>query len=92
MRRPKLLEGDEDVLVQKGMHVLVSNLYYRFWVHVAEIQKEKQKIIGIICSRISKSCSYQFGDVIQFRSQNILAAFTESSNQTDANIQRNHQA
>lgn len=91
MRRPRLLEVDEDVPVQKGMHVLVSSLYYRFWVHVAEIQKT-QKIIGIICSRLSASCSYQFGDVIQFHPRNILAAFTESSNQTDANIQRNHQA
>ena len=91
MRRPKLLEGDEDVLVQKGMHVLVSNFYYRFWVHVAEIQAT-QKIIGIICSHVSKSSSYQFGDVIQFRPQNVLASFTESSNQTGANIQRIHQA
>ncbi len=91
MRRPKLLEGGLDVSVQKGMHVLVSNPYYRFWVHVAEIQPS-EKIIGIICSHVSKYSSYQFGDIIQFRPEHIFAAFTELEDQRDANIQRSHLA
>lgn len=93
MRRPRLLDGDVDDYrsVQKGDHVLVTTLYYQFWVHIADIL-QPEKIIGIICSRLSKQSHYQFGDVIQFSQRHILAAFTESANQTDANTQRIHLA
>lgn len=84
-------DAEDMTTVQKGMHVLVSNLYYRFWVHVAEVSTA-HRIIGIICTHLSKYSSYQFGDVIQFKSQNILATITGSEDQTSANTQRNHLA
>ncbi len=77
MRRPRcLLENEEeDIQIKKGMHVLLSTENYRFWVHVADVLFEKQKIYGIICSQLSKYSSLHFGEVIQFKPQNVLASF-----------------
>ena len=77
MRRPRLVEGDMrwEGPVQKGMHVLVSTLYQRFWVHVAEIPNTTH-VIGIICSR-SAYKTYQFGDVVYFAKHNILDSFIQ---------------
>ncbi len=96
MKKPKLLVGTIGTevneiknIVKKGMYVFVANHHTRFWVHIAEIIDTR--VIGIICSHIS-NMSYGFGDCIQFSVQNIFDIFTLVEDQTNANIQKNHQA
>ena len=97
MKKPKLLVGniETDVneiknIVKKGMYVLVANSHTRFWVHIAEIIETR--VIGIICSHISHTLTYGFGDSIQFSIQNILDIFTLVEDQTNASTQMNHRA
>ena len=57
----------------KGMYVMVDNGLESFWTHIASFQS--QCILGIVCTRLKKSRTYNFGDVIQFQSYNILDFF-----------------
>lgn len=98
MKKPRLLvvdserdEVDIKMFVKKGVYVLVANSVQHFWVHVCDILKNR--VLGIVCSHTKhNNTKLNFGDVIQFSFQNIIDVFTLVEGQTDASIQRNHQA
>jgi hypothetical protein len=73
--KPKLAVGSEfSVDIVKGVYVMLDNGAESFWVHIAQVMANLY--LGIVCSRLKKSRSYNFGDVIQIQKQNILQVHT----------------
>jgi hypothetical protein len=69
--KPRLvIAGEPPVEIVKGVYVMLDNGFESFWVHVAHLYVNV--FMGIVCSRLKKSRSYNFGDIIQFQKQNIL--------------------
>lgn len=66
------VEPDADIV--KGMHVMLDNGTESLWVHIACLSS--QLLIGIVCTRLKKSRTYNFGDIVQFQKQNILAFYS----------------
>ncbi len=70
--KPRLVFASEpQVEIVKGMYVMLDNGAESFWVHIASSQSPF--VMGIVCTRLKKSRTYNFGNVIQFQLQNILA-------------------
>jgi hypothetical protein len=72
--KPRLVFAVEPQIdLVKGMYVMVDNGAESFWVHIASLFSNS--VLGIICTRLKKSRTYNFGDVLQFQTQNILDFF-----------------
>jgi hypothetical protein len=59
--------------IVKGMYVMLDNGGESFWVHIASLFSHS--VIGIVCTRLKKSRTYNFGDVLKFQTNNILDFF-----------------
>jgi hypothetical protein len=72
--KPRLVCAvDPQVELVKGMYVMLDNGFESFWAHIASLHSKF--VLGIVCTRLKKSRTYNFGDVIQFQTTNILSFF-----------------
>jgi hypothetical protein len=70
--KPKFVVAVEpQVDIVKGMYVMVDNGAESFWVQIANLTSTL--LMGIVCTRLKKSRTYNFSDIVQFQKQNILA-------------------
>ncbi len=69
--KPRLVvvgERNDDIV--KGMYVMLDNTAESFWAHVA--LTTPTYYFGIVCTRLEKSRTYKFGDIVRFTKDNIL--------------------
>ncbi len=72
--KPRLVSAVvPQVDIVKGMYVMLDNGLESFWAHIAFLHS--YSVMGIVCTRLKKSRTYNFGDVIQFQTNNILDFF-----------------
>ncbi len=74
--KPKLVESVEPMVnIVKGMYVMLDNGRETFWAHVALVTS--LYYLCIVCTRLQKSRTYMFGDVLQIQKKNILHVHNE---------------
>lgn len=71
--KPFLYEVEETPpFVSKGDVVLLRNKQEQFWAQIVGYMDEH--LLGRVASKLTKTKKYCFGDLIEFKDQNILQA------------------
>ena len=69
--KPKLVETMEPTAdIVKGVYVMLDNGRETFWAHIA--LATSFYYLCIVCTRLQKSRTYMFGDVLQIQKKNIM--------------------